>query len=387
LHQENAPLFRAVAAGEVVYSEGYAGNACIYVIVEGKVEISTKCDERRVLLAILGKDECFGECALLRSEPRESTARALSFCRLIVIDPTTVEVELERVSPLLRHLMRSLIRRNKRVDELLPRHANADRLHGIVSYANLLSLIARAESHHARCRPNSENVSISFVEAFKQCQAIIGHPRMQIMAMLKRMETLNLIAFETARGNFIDDAASSTANDAVERQIVVFDPGRIIESAQRVADHSLGISIIRELEQAGLTNLDALIGIEKQLQLDKLSREDNGALTISKKPPRYSNEFKSLDHLQFIDDRTLFYTVSAFDIYDLAKMLASATDRAVSDRLLSVMTEARKQEVSRIIRSNPVIDPIETEDINRRFIRLLKSIKTRATIPPTRLSI
>jgi len=387
LHQENAPLFRAVAAGEVVYSEGYAGNACIYVIAEGKVEISTKCDERRVVLAILGKDECFGECALLRSEPRGSTARALSFCRLIVIDPTTVEVELERVSPLLRHLMRSLIRRNKRVDELLPAHTNADLLHGIVSYANLLSLIARAESHHARCRPDSENVSISFVDAFKQCQAIIGHPRMHIMAMLKRMETLNLIAFETARGDFGDDAASSAVDDVAERQVVVFDPGRIIESAQRVADHSLGIAIMRELEQAGLTNLDALIGIEKQLLLDKLSRGDNGALTISKKPPRSTNEYESLADLEFIDDRTLFDTVSAFDPSDLAKMLVSATDRAVSERLLWVMTKARQHEVSRIIRSNPVIDPLEIEDISRRFIRLLKSIKTGATIPPARLSI
>ena len=387
MHQENAPLFRAVAPGEVVYSEGYAGNACIYVIAEGKVEISTRCDERRVVLAILGKDECFGECALLRSEPRGSTARALSFCRLIVIDPTTVEVELERVSPLLRHLMRSLIRRNKRVDELLPAHTNADLLHGIVSYANLLSLMARAESHDARCRPDSENVSISFVNAFKQCQAIIGHPRMHIMAMLKRMETLNLIAFETAGGEFGDDAASSVIDDAAERQAVVFDPVRIIESAQRVADHSLGISIVSELEQAGLTNLDALIGIEKQLLLDKLSRGDNGALTISKKPPRSTNEYESLADLEFIDDRTLFDTVSGFDPSDLAKMLISATDRAVSERLLWVMTKARQHEVSRIIRSNPVIDPLEIEDISRRFIRLLKSIKTGATIPPVRLSI
>jgi CRP-like cAMP-binding protein len=187
LHQENAPQFRTVAAGEVVYSEGYAGNACVYVIAEGKVQISTRCDGRRVVLAILGKDECFGECALLRSEPRGSTARALSFCRLIVIDPTTVEVELERVSPLLRHLMRSLIRRNKRVDELLSAHTNADLLHGIVSYANLLSLMARTESHDARRHPNSQNASIPYVDAFKQCEAIIGHPRMHIMAMLKRM--------------------------------------------------------------------------------------------------------------------------------------------------------------------------------------------------------
>jgi CRP-like cAMP-binding protein len=387
LHQENAPQFRAVAAGEVVYSEGYAGNACVYVIAEGKVEISTRCDEKRVVLAILGKDECFGECALLRSEPRGSTARALTSCRLIVIDPTTVERELERVSPVLRHLMRSLIRRNKRVDELLPAHSNADHSHGIVSYANLLTLMARAVSHDGKDRPNSENVSITFVDAFKQCQSIIGHPRMHIVAMLKRMQTLNLIAFETARAGSAEDVAFSAIDDAAGRQVIVFDPVRIVESAQRVADHSLGLSIVSELEQAGLTNLDALIGIEKQLLLDKLSRGDSGAPTTSKKPPRSTNEYESLADIEFIDDRTLFDTVSAFDPSDLAKMLISATDRAVSERLLWVMTRARQHEVSRIIRSNPEIDPLETEDIARRFMRLLKSIKCGATIPPARLSI
>jgi hypothetical protein len=116
-------------------------------------------------------------------------------------------------------------------------------------------------------------VSISFTDAFRQCQAIIGHSRMHIMAMLRRMETLNLIAFETARGDFVDDVSSPTADDTVERQVVVFNPGRIVESAQRAADHSLGISIVTELEQAGLTNLDALIGIERQLLLDKLFEE------------------------------------------------------------------------------------------------------------------
>ena len=387
MHQEKAPLFRAVAPGEVVYSEGFAGNASIYVIAEGKIEISTRSDERRVVLAILGKDECFGECALLRSEPRGSTARALTSCRLIVIDPTTVEAELERVSPVLRHLMRSLIRRNKRVDELLPAHTNADLLHGIVSYASLLSLMARADSQDARRRPNSENVAISFVDAFKQCQAILGHPRMHIMAMLKRMQTVNLIAFETARADLGDDVAPTAIEDDTERQVIVFDPARIIESAQRVADHSLGISIVSELEQAGLSNLDALIGIEKQLLLDKLSRENNDAHPISKQPPRSTHEFESLADIEFIDDRTLFDTVSAFDPCDLAKILIAETDRAVSERLLWVMTRARQHEVSRIIRNDPEIDPLEIEDIARRFIRLLKSIKSGATIPPVRFSI
>ena len=68
-------------------------------------------------------------------------------------------------------------------------------------------------------------------------------------------------------------------------------------------------------------------------------------------------------------------------------MLIAETDRAVSERLLWVMTRARQHEVSRIIRNDPEIDPLEIEDIARRFIRLLKSIKSGATIPPVRFSI
>jgi hypothetical protein len=108
---------------------------------------------------------------------------------------------------------------------------------------------------------------------------------------------------------------------------------------------------------------------------------------MSKKPPRSTDENESLADVEFIDDRTLFDTVNAFDPSDLAKMLIAATDRAVSERLLWVMTKARQHEVSRIIRSDPVIEPIEIEDISRRFIRLLKSIKSGVTISSERLSI
>ena len=395
MNQENSSRLRAFAPGEVIYSEGYVGTSAVYVIAEGKVEISTKCDERRVVLATLGKGECFGESALLPSEPRGSTAKALSFCRLSVIDAKVVEEELERVSPLLRHLMRTLIRRNKRKDELLATYTNADFLPGIVSYAHLLSLMSGTESREMQGRrPQSDEVAIPLAEVCKRCHAVAGHPRVHVMAMLKRMEKLNLVALEFGRAEFLGNAPAPVADDTSGRQVVTFDPVRIIERAQRVGGHDLDISIASELELIELADLEALIGVERQLILDKLSRaeiaedifafrrakvltyiENNGVAYFSKKKVRAASELESLTDLDLIDDRTLFDALSAFDTYDLAKLLASATDRSVSERLLSVMTKARQSETSWIMRRDLVINPLEIQDIEQRFIQLVKSIK------------
>ena len=38
-------LSRTAAPGEVIYSEGYAGDRLLFVIADGKIEISTRCEE------------------------------------------------------------------------------------------------------------------------------------------------------------------------------------------------------------------------------------------------------------------------------------------------------------------------------------------------------
>ncbi len=63
MNQQQSSRSRTAAPGEVIYSEGFVGESVIYVIAEGKVEISTRCDEKKVVLATLGKGEIFGESA------------------------------------------------------------------------------------------------------------------------------------------------------------------------------------------------------------------------------------------------------------------------------------------------------------------------------------
>ncbi|WGS52602.1 cyclic nucleotide-binding domain-containing protein [Paraburkholderia sp. D15] len=403
MNHQRSPWSRTAAPGEVIYSEGFAGDAVIYVIADGKVEISTQCDEKKVILATLGKGEFFGEAALLPAEPRAHTAKALSFCQLTVIAANIVEEELERVSPLLRHIVRTMIRRAKKKDDVLATNTHADFLPGVVSYAHVLSLMAGIESNDRADgrmrRANGDEFSVPLPEVIKKCHAIAGHSRPHVMAMLKRMEKLNLVTLEPGRSERMSNlpARYSAYDGATGRQLVTFDPFRITERAQQVADHDLDLSISSELELIELDDLEALIGVEKKVILNKLSHaeiaddlfafrktkvlnyvEEKGISYFSRRTVRGAGDLKSLDDLEFVDQRTLFEAVSAFDTYDLAKLLSAITGQPVAERLMSVMTEARKKEVSWVMRREIKIDPLEIAEIEMRFLDTVRALKAPA---------
>lgn len=405
MNQQQSSRSRTAAPGEVIFSEGYVGTSALYVIADGKVEISTQCDEKRVILATLGKGEIFGESALLPSEPRGSTAKALTFCRLTVIETSVVEEELERVSPLLRHLVRTMIRRTRRKDELLATYTHADFLPGVLSYAHVLALMAGADTQSRVRRAPGEEVSVPLAEVIKKCRAIAGHSRLHVMAMLKRMEKLNLLSFDAGRPEYIGKGGAASEDGAAGRHMVSFDPIRLVERAQQVADHELDLAITGELELIELSDLEALIGVEKQLILKKLSHseiaedifafrkskvlnyvEEQGTAYFSKRKIRPASQLESLGDLEFVDQRTLFDAVSAFDTYDLAKLLATMADQTIADRLLSVMTQARQNEISWIMRRDIKIDPLEIPEIEQRFLDLVRSIKSPSMTPSVPIS-
>jgi CRP-like cAMP-binding protein len=394
----NQTWSRTASPGEIIYSEGFAGERVIYVIADGKVEISTRCDEKKVVVATLGRGEFFGETALLGAEPRSNTAKALTFCQLTVVPANVVEEELERVSPLLRHISRTLIRRVKAKDDLLATYTHADFLPGVLSYAHVLALMAGAEVREDRSWGRQGGVpaaAVSLADVVQKCRAVAGHSRPHVMAMLRRMEKLNLITIEAAQGGQPGaGAAESVAEGALGRQVVTFDPARIVDRAAQVADHDLDVSINSELELIELADLEALIGVERTVILNKLSHgeiadevfafrkskvlnyvEEKGVAYFSKRAVRGAGALNSLDDLVFVDERTLFDAVNAMDTYDLAKLLACVNDAALSSRLLSVMAETRRNEVSWLMRREIKIDPAEIGEIEQRLIESVRALK------------
>ncbi len=398
---------RTAAPGEIIYSEGFAGEPVIFLIADGKVELSTRCEDKRVVVATLGRGEFFGESALLASEPRAHTAKALSFCQLTVVPATLLDEEIEHVSALLRHIVRTMIRRVKRKDDQLATYTHADFMPGVLSYAHVLSLMAGADTRGAddawSRRPmqaHAAEVSVPLADVIRRCRAIAGHSRPHVLAMLRRMEKLNLVTIEAAPA----DHAGGTADYAVSsdaRQVVTFDAARVIDRAQQVADHDLDLSINSELELIELADLEALIGVDRTLLLNKLSHgeiadevfafrkskvlgyvEQKGVAYFSRRNPRDGGAVHALEDIVWIDQRTLFDVISAFDTYDLAKLIGSLDDRAVADKLFSVMTEARRNEVSWVMRRELKLDPIEIEEIGRRVLDAIRVAKAPAASAP-----
>ncbi|WP_175807283.1 Crp/Fnr family transcriptional regulator [Burkholderia cenocepacia] len=394
---------RTAAPGEIIYSEGFAGEPVLFLITDGKVELSTRCDDKRVIVATLGRGEFFGESALLAAEPRAHTAKALSFCQLTVVPAGVLDEEIERVSALLRHIVRTMIRRVKRKDDQLATYTHADFMPGVLSYAHVLSLMAGADARESgdtwARRPmqaHAAETSVPLAEVIRKCRAIAGHSRPHVLAMLRRMEKLNLVTIEAAQadgaGGASDYAASSDA-----RQIVTFDAARLIDRAQQVADHDLDLSINSELELIELADLASLIGVDKTLLLNKLSNgeiaeevfafrkskvlnyvEQKGVAYFSRRNARRGGDVRALEDLVWVDQRTLFDVISAFDTYDLAKLIANLDDRAVADKLFSVMTEARRNEVSWVMRRELKLDPVEIEDIEQRVLEAVRAAKAPA---------
>lgn len=73
------------ADGEIIIRQGEPGN-CMYVILEGQVEVVEELENNRVCLAVRSQGEFFGEAAIFRPEVRSATVRALGRARVLRID-------------------------------------------------------------------------------------------------------------------------------------------------------------------------------------------------------------------------------------------------------------------------------------------------------------
>jgi hypothetical protein len=236
--------------------------------------------------------------------------------------------------------------------------------------------------------------SVPLADVIRRCRAIAGHSRPHVLAMLRRMEKLNLVTIEAASAEHaggMADYGSSTDG----RQVVTFDAARVVDRAQQVADHDLDLSINSELELIELADLEALIGVDRKLLLNKLSHgeiadelfafrkskvlgyvEQKGVAYFSRRHPR-AGDVQSLEDVVWVDQRTLFDVISGFDTYDLAKLIASLDDRAIADKLFSVMTEARRNEVSWVMRRELKLDPLEVGEIERRVVEAVRAARRR----------
>lgn len=85
---------RRYYAGETIFFQGQAGTG-VYLLLSGKVEITSQREGISLRLATLEKGAFFGELALFQDEPRSATAVALEDCVLLGFFQPELKILLE----------------------------------------------------------------------------------------------------------------------------------------------------------------------------------------------------------------------------------------------------------------------------------------------------
>lgn len=278
--QQQALPVRTASPGEIIFSEGAMGNPLMYVIKEGSVEISITRGERKVVLSTLERGQFFGEMALLSTEPRSATAKALTYCEFQVIEGDALERLIDKSSPIVRYMLRTLITMVKKKDELVARHAMGFSV--VVAYAQLLELIAVPEATSGKLRRDREaEVSLPMDEVVDKCMRILRHSRQEVTATLKHMFKLGLVTVESGRPGYrkvrLNDKVVTVDDGKPAYQNLRFNHEEIVKKAQNLpesANQDLAGFIRAELELVDLAEIEAMVGIDRGAILRKLAQDD-----------------------------------------------------------------------------------------------------------------
>ena len=126
------------ADGDVIVTEGDRGSD-MFIIQEGKVEVSRVLGGQPTVLATLDRGEFFGEMAVLESEPRSATVRAVGKTKVLVLKQGGLLLKIRRdptfAIDMLQHMSHRLRYLNEQVAKLLATGGTAvpkDQLRAVV---------------------------------------------------------------------------------------------------------------------------------------------------------------------------------------------------------------------------------------------------------------
>ncbi len=109
--------------GEIIVRQGDPGD-CLYVIQKGEVEVFRVGDGDETPLAVLGKDEFFGEVPLFERQDRSASVRAKGEVRVLTVDRKTLLRRIQEDPTLAYRILETMSRRIRMLDSELSRLMN-----------------------------------------------------------------------------------------------------------------------------------------------------------------------------------------------------------------------------------------------------------------------
>jgi CRP/FNR family transcriptional regulator, cyclic AMP receptor protein len=101
--------------GTVLFKEGEPGKE-MFVVQQGRVNISKRVGAVEKILVTLGAGEFFGEMSILNNKPRSATATCAEDAKILVIDPRTFEAMIRGNAEIAVRMIKKLADRLQEAD-------------------------------------------------------------------------------------------------------------------------------------------------------------------------------------------------------------------------------------------------------------------------------
>lgn len=274
MSQQNLPT-RQFYKGETIFKQGGVADH-MFIIKEGKVDITLTREEKSIHLTTLERNAFFGEMALISDSPRSATATASEFTEVYLIDSKAIDAILEKANPILRHMLKTMVGLVKSQNSGAGRGAGDTPR--VVGYAHLIEILAGvvaatpAGGGEAGGAPNPSGGSGAAAETSGQearlperklverAAVFFGDSRTAVMATLRFMDSLNLLRMDN--GHVVTNART-----LVERTSRL--PAQVIRGADEVvrAEHELmELSEVEQVMRVDRAALFAGLGILEEAE-------------------------------------------------------------------------------------------------------------------------
>ncbi len=111
---------RIYKKGDLVCRENTTGEE-MFIILSGSVKVYKTVNQERIDLAVLGKDDFFGELCLLLGCPRTATVEALENSQLLIINKETLLKNIQEDPKLALRMLTRMAKRMRESNNLITR--------------------------------------------------------------------------------------------------------------------------------------------------------------------------------------------------------------------------------------------------------------------------
>ncbi|MBI4596345.1 MAG: cyclic nucleotide-binding domain-containing protein [Candidatus Tectomicrobia bacterium] len=232
--------------GEDIFKEGSSGDKA-YIVKEGKVEISKKIGNEKIILATLTQGDIFGEMALLNNLVRTASAHAIDYSEVVIIEREQYLALLNSAPKIISSIISSLIQKLKNTTSRIPVQLSDNPFLSVCHIIYLLGKSGpRASDPGSRSGYSSKGaeVVINNTELVKTIEEIISISSNELESILKKLTSVNLITIE------------SSAHEG--KTIKVFDVNKFLVSAQKVYDEFKDVLSASFVQERNLIHLDEL---------------------------------------------------------------------------------------------------------------------------------